>query len=121
MTNKNIVRRTFKVLGPGSSSLYDPKYDANVLIEDTDDDEELINDAIAKNNSLPNEEHDRTYEVLKRGSKFFKKKNNHYLKRIKSTFYDIQDRSYWKIAAVVKENRSSGPGSKTLYYKYRRY
>ena len=117
VTNKNIIRRTFKVLGPGSSSLYNPNYDANVLIEDFDDDEELINDAITENNSLPNK-HDRIYEVLNRNSHIFSKKNSHYLNKIKSIFYDNEDKSYWKVTAVVKENKSSGTGSKTVYFKY---
>ena len=34
------------------------------------------------------------------------------------TFFDDFDKSYWKIVAVVKENKSKGPGSRTPFFKY---
>jgi hypothetical protein len=114
ITNKNIVRRSFKVLGPGSSSLYNPSYDVNIEIDEAEDDIDDLNiDEI--DNPV---KHDRDYITLHRNSAELSKKNKHYFNYLKLTFYDQFDKSYWKVISVVKENKASGSGSKTLFYKY---
>ena len=114
VTNKNIVRRTFKILGPGNSSLYDSSYDLNIEIDEIEDDIEDLN--TEEIDSFP--KHDRKYLDLNRNSAELNTKNKHYFNYLKSTFYDESDKTYWKVVSVVKENKASGPGSKTLYYKY---
>jgi hypothetical protein len=114
VTNKNIVRRTFKVLGPGSSSLYNSSYDVNIEIDEIEDDIEDLNVEELDRST----KHDRNYLDLNRNSAELNNKNKHYFNYLKSTFYDQFDKSYWKVVSVVKENKASGPGSKTLYYKY---
>ena len=115
VTNKNIIRRTFKVMGPGDSSLYDSSFDVNIEIEMEDDDEKVEEFDDIEN--VKENNHDRDYIELNRNSSEMKNKTNYFNYR-KLTFHDNFDKTYWKVIAVVKENRTKGPGSRTPFFKY---
>ena len=117
VTNKNIIRRTFKVMGPGDSSLYDSSYDVNIEIDENDDDGIIEEFDIEEIVQVEDNKNDRDYIELNRNSPEMKNKSNYFNYR-KTTFYDNFDKTYWKIIAVVKENRTKGPGSRTPYFKY---
>jgi len=119
ITGKNITRRTFKVMGEGDSSCYKPEGDANIIISEKSDSEEDddINIPIIEDQS-DSSSHDRDYTELSRNSAEMNNKNKHYFNYKKLTLYDNFDKSYWKVISIVKENKASGPGSKTLYFKY---
>jgi len=114
VTSRNIIGRTFKVMGPGDSSLYDPKFDVNIEVE-AEEDDEISTDEGESSSEIPGL--DRDYIELSRNSPELRSRSN-YMNYCKMTFYDNFDKSYWKIVAVVKENKSKGPGSRTPFFKY---
>ena len=65
VTSKNIIRRSFKVMGPGTSELYDSTYDVNIEIEEVEDDIEDIDNFESELNS-ENDSLDRDYIKLNR-------------------------------------------------------
>ena len=115
VTNKIIIRRTFKVMGPGDSSLYDSKFDVNIEVDEEEDSESIVDDNEDASDTIPSL--DREYIELHRNSPELKNKSN-YTNYCKMNFYDNFDKSYWKVVAVVKENKSKGPGSRTPFFKY---
>jgi hypothetical protein len=117
-TKKNIIKRTFKVLGPGSSDDYDPSFDLNIEIEDVE--EEMSSIPSLNFNSEPDSPTflDRDYIDLNRNSIEVINKYKYYFNYVKLLFDDDFAKTTFKVIGVVKENISRGPGSKTLYFKY---
>jgi hypothetical protein len=114
-TNRNIIRRSFKILDPGDIEAFNPKYDINIEIEEEEDD---IPD-LQLTTEIDKEPHlDRDFITLKRNSAEVNNQNKRYFNYVKSMFDDDFDKASYKIIAVVKENRTKGAGSKTLYFKY---
>jgi hypothetical protein len=113
-TNKNITRRTFKVLGPGSKADYDSSFDLNIEIEP----EEILEDIEPSYIDNSTGDLDRKYFSLNRNSAEVNNKNKHYFNYKKLLFDDDLAKTSFKVVDVVKENKAKGPGSKTLYFKY---
>jgi len=114
-TNRNIIRRTFKILGPGDSEAFDSKFDINIEIEEEEDG---IPDLQLSSDSEESSHLDREYLTLNRNSTEVNNQNKKYFNYVKSMFDDDFDKTSYKITAIVKENKSKGAGSKTLYFKY---
>jgi hypothetical protein len=114
-TNRDIVRRTFKVIGPGQEN-YDPTYDINVEIPYEEDDIPDIN--LDFNSDTDYITNDREYITLNRNSPEITQRNKHYFNKVKMTFHDKSENKFFKTVAIEKANISSGLGSKTAYFKY---